>query len=162
MQPPKANPSHATNAAGVNRSNSHENYNPIDLLLSRLDRVKRTGADKWQALCPAHDDRTPSLAIKEGQDGTVLIKCWAGCSAQAIVEAVELKLSDLFPKSTDYSPAKAPRYSARDVVETLLFESTIVVLGYRTLKSGGELCAKDSARIETAISAIHGCREVVR
>ncbi|MHB1750988.1 MAG: CHC2 zinc finger domain-containing protein, partial [Acidithiobacillus sp.] len=52
---------------------------PISNVLSRLHKVKRTGADKWQALCPAHDDHTPSLSIKEADDGKVLLKCWAGC-----------------------------------------------------------------------------------
>ena len=32
-----------------------------DTLLSRLDKVKLTGPDKWVARCPAHDDRGPSL-----------------------------------------------------------------------------------------------------
>ena len=31
----------------------------------------RAGRD-WMARCPAHDDRTPSLAIREGRDGKIL------------------------------------------------------------------------------------------
>ncbi|MDA8205335.1 MAG: toprim domain-containing protein, partial [Thermaerobacter sp.] len=69
---------------------------PIDVLLSRLDKVKKT-SDGWQALCPAHDDRNPSLSIKEGTDGTLLVKCWSGCSARDIVAAIGLGLGDLFP-----------------------------------------------------------------
>ena len=38
-------------------------------LLSKLDRLSRTGADRWTARCPAHDDRGPSLAIRELSDG---------------------------------------------------------------------------------------------
>ena len=38
------------------------------------------------------------LSISEGGDGTVLIKCFAGCSALAIVNAVGLELHDLFPR----------------------------------------------------------------
>ena len=34
-----------------------------DKLLSRVDGVRSTGQDRWQARCPAHDDKTPSLAI---------------------------------------------------------------------------------------------------
>lgn len=138
------------------------NSTPIELLMDRLSGVKQAGPDKWQARCPAHDDRSPSLAIKEGSDGTVLLKCWAGCSAKEIVEAIGLKLSDLFPRTHTYSAPHAPRYSARDVVQTVLFESTIVELGYRSLQCGNELSPEDEARIELAILAINGCREVVR
>ena len=135
---------------------------PIDIFLERLDFVRKTGHSKWQARCPSHDDRTPSLSIAETDDNTLLLKCWAGCSAQAIVEAVGLKLSDLFPRSRDYAPSKPPRFNARDVVQTLLFESTVVALGYRTLQRGGSLPEQDEHRIEVAIKAIDECRMVAR
>ena len=38
-------------------------------LLSRLDGVKQTGRNKWKAKCPAHDDNSPSLHIRECDDG---------------------------------------------------------------------------------------------
>ncbi|MEQ1600386.1 MAG: hypothetical protein ABL885_01305, partial [Methylophilaceae bacterium] len=47
-----------------NKTISQRNYNPLDTLLSKLDKVKQNGAGKWIARCPAHDDRSPSLAIK--------------------------------------------------------------------------------------------------
>ena len=69
----------------------------LDKVLSCLDKVKPAGANKWKACCPAHDDKNPSLAISETADGTVLLKCWAGCTAQSIVSAIGLELRDLFP-----------------------------------------------------------------
>ncbi len=33
----------------------------------------------WMARCPAHDDRKPSLSIREGDHGKVLVCCHAGC-----------------------------------------------------------------------------------
>ena len=32
----------------------------------------------WTARCPAHDDRTPSLSIRDA-DNKVLVRCHAGC-----------------------------------------------------------------------------------
>ncbi len=52
---------------------------PLDVVLDRLDRVKRNGA-RWSARCPAHPDKTPSLSIGTGDDGRVLLTCWAGCT----------------------------------------------------------------------------------
>lgn len=63
-----------------------------DALLSRLDKVKRTGPDKWVARCPAHDDRGPSLAVRELEDGRVLVHCFAGCGADEVVGAVGLEM----------------------------------------------------------------------
>ena len=47
---------------------------------------------------PAHEDRSPSLSVRELDDGTVLIKCFAGCGASDVVTAVGLELRDLFPE----------------------------------------------------------------
>ena len=140
-------------------------HNPIDLLLDRLSGVKQTRPDRWQSRCPAHDDRSPSLAITETQDGTILIRCWAGCGAADIVGAVGLELKDLFPPRFDYQssqPSRKPRYSAAEVVRTLVMEAGIVVLGYRNLQRGEALNTQDEGRVEVAINAIENCREVTR
>jgi predicted transcriptional regulator len=67
----------------------------ITQILSRLQGVTRNG-DGWKALCPAHDDQTPSLSIMEGDDGRTLLKCHAGCSTEAICAKLNLTLADLF------------------------------------------------------------------
>jgi hypothetical protein len=64
--------------------------------LERLERVNRSGKG-WTARCPAHEDRRASLSISEGDDGRILLKCFAGCPTEDIVEALSLSLSDLFP-----------------------------------------------------------------
>lgn len=70
----------------------------LDKVLSCLDKVKSAGANKWKACCPAHDDRHPSLAISEVSDGTVLLRCWSGCSTEKVVAAMGLEMRDLFPR----------------------------------------------------------------
>jgi len=67
-------------------------------LLSRLSTVRSRGADRWSAKCPAHDDRSPSLAIRY-VGGRTLLKCFAGCTAAEIVAALDLTLADLYDKS---------------------------------------------------------------
>jgi len=70
---------------------------PIDDLLSRLEAVTPAGNGRWKARCPAHDDRNPSLSITAGDDGTALVRCWAGCTTESVCESIGLTLSDLFP-----------------------------------------------------------------
>lgn len=59
--------------------------------------AKRHGRG-WMAKCPVHDDRKASLSIGTGDDGKILLKCFAGCSLDDIVAAAHLELADLFPE----------------------------------------------------------------
>lgn len=67
------------------------------VLLSRCEGVRATGDCRWVARCPGHEDRRPSLSVREISDGRVLVHCFAGCSVCQVVAAVGLELSDLFP-----------------------------------------------------------------
>jgi putative DNA primase/helicase len=72
--------------------------------LSRLEKVKAT-SNGWQARCPAHEDRDPSLSIAVGEDGRILLRCHAGCSTEAIVAAIGLEMRDLFPDDVRATPS---------------------------------------------------------
>jgi hypothetical protein len=69
-------------------------------LLSHLRNVRRTRAG-WTARCPGHEDHKNSLKIDIGEDQRVLLKCFAGCSTEAIVMALGLQLRDLFARAVD-------------------------------------------------------------
>ena len=69
----------------------------VEGVLSRLQRVRRLSAG-WMALCPAHEDRSPSLSIRE-ENGRVLVHCFAGCSTDAVCCALKIKVRDLFSKA---------------------------------------------------------------
>jgi len=66
-------------------------------ILSALHKVKGAGPDRWVACCPAHEDKSPSLAIRELDDGRVLLHCFAGCGADEVLGAIGLSMTDLFP-----------------------------------------------------------------
>lgn len=69
---------------------------PAETLLGRLEGVRRAGHG-FVARCPAHEDRQASLSVAEGDDGRVLLNCFAGCDTDAICAALGLTLADLFP-----------------------------------------------------------------
>jgi len=71
----------------------------VDTLLKQLGSVRSCGSGKWQARCPAHDDRDPSLSIREDQDGRILLHCFAGCPIENILSVLGLGIGDLFPDS---------------------------------------------------------------
>ena len=117
----------------------------LDKVLSCLDKVKSTGANKWKACCPAHDDKNPSLAITETSDGTVLLKCWAGCTAQDIVSAIGLELRDLFPG------AKQPRRGpSKQAIE---HERAVYLIG-KSLLDAGKLSDDDLQRFNLAMQRL--------
>ena len=127
-------------------------------LLSRLERVKSTGAGRWQARCPAHDDKGPSLSIRETDDGTVLLHCFAGCSVHEVVSAVGLELTDLFPpQSRDPEHlGKADRrpFPAVDVLRAIAFEALIVAIVGTDILAGKALTVPERDRLHLAVSRI--------
>ncbi|MDK1385118.1 toprim domain-containing protein [Sinorhizobium sp. 8-89] len=60
------------------------------------------------AKCPAHDDRSPSLSIRDG-DGKVLVRCHAGCDQADVLDALQARG---FWPSRDHEPASS-RTSSR-------------------------------------------------
>jgi hypothetical protein len=76
---------------------------PLENLLARLPGAKKCG-NGWSAPCPAHDDRRASLSIGQGDDGTLLVTCHAGCDTAAILATVGLTWADLFPPESSTRP----------------------------------------------------------
>ena len=134
----------------------------IDNLLSRLDKVKPNGNNKWLACCPAHPDKSPSLAIKE-IDGKILIHCFAGCQVSEIVSAIGLQLSDLMPDNPTYQKgAKPPRFNKYELFDRLAFESVILSLAIRQLLNGEILEQSDLSRVVQAENVINSIAMEVR
>lgn len=48
--------------------------------------AKKVGSN-YMALCPSHPDKNPSLSINE-KDGKILVKCFAGCSQERVIESL--------------------------------------------------------------------------
>jgi hypothetical protein len=64
--------------------------------ISYFPEGKQTG-ENYMVRCPAHNDKSPSLAIKESSDGkSIMLNCFAQCPTSDILAAKGLQLSDLF------------------------------------------------------------------
>ena len=122
-------------------------------LIELLDGV-RSCAGGWSARCPAHDDHRNSLAVGEGEDGKILLTCFAGCTVDQIVKALGLTMPQLFPH-----PVR-PRLT----VEALAFDKRLPgaflrSLGVRDAEHGVEIPYLDldgnvaCLRRRTALSA---------
>lgn len=128
----------------------------IDNLLSRLDKVRQTGPGRWSACCPAHADKSPSLSIRELDDGRILVHCFTGCPTADVLAAVGLEFSDLYPERLPDLPGKPERrpFPASDVLRALNREALIVSAAAGFLLEGRSISDEDRARLALAFERI--------
>lgn len=110
-------------------------------ILQRLEGVK--GRDgKYMARCPNHGDSNPSLSVSLGDDNKILLKCFAGCSTEAIVWSMGLEPKDLFAEPAaafpTYGESKANQPATQEA-EYLYAGGTLKKLKFRRA-DGSKYC----------------------
>src|SRR5471032_2150899 len=128
----------------------------IENLLQRLDKVKRRSADKWLACCPAHDDSSPSLAIRVLDDGRILIHCFGGCGAAEVLHEIGMSFSDLYPAPTDgyYLQKIRKPFNATDILTGVAFEVLIAWIFAKQLATNQQLSETERARLLVCASRL--------
>jgi len=98
--------------------NAGSEETPLEKILSRLGGVRETNSKDPKkshiALCPAHDDRKPSLSLGTGADGRALVKCFTGCEYEDIMRAIGLTKRDGFPEGVRGAGQHTATYEIRD------------------------------------------------
>ncbi len=79
----------------------------------------RKSGNGWMAQCPAHDDKNPSLSLRD-VDGKVLVHCHAGCEQDAVVGA--LKAFGLWTEPRQSSGIIVATYDYSDETGELLYQ----------------------------------------
>ncbi len=75
----------------------------LDRVLERLGNVHAEG-EGYKTSCPVpthgqgRGDKDPSLSVGVDAEGNVLLKCFANCENEAVVEALGLQMRDLFER----------------------------------------------------------------
>lgn len=90
---------------------------PIDVVRDALEarQCSTRGRDHdFMAQCPAHDDGRPSLHVTASGEGTVLLQCYAGCTAEKIVEELGLEWGALFSRGADRDRLPEAEYTYLD------------------------------------------------
>lgn len=134
-------------------------------LLARLHGVRLVRPGRWMARCPAHDDRSPSLSVRDTGD-RVLIYCWAGCDSDAVIGAAGLRWADLYPdpwRCAAARPNEGARAYARRVMaqaDPMDFERRILAIAAADLRAGRALSAEDRARVAVAQERLAAAQEV--
>ena len=131
-------------------------------LLDRLDKVRQTKPGNWVARCPAHDDKGPSLSIRETDDGRTLLHCFAGCDAESVLDSIGLAFGDLFPERLDHHrPPTRPRadHRAMWLVARRAFYALLVAT--EDVAAGRPLAPDDLEKVRAARHRIEQVQEVL-
>lgn len=134
-------------------------------LLDRLERVKQVAPGRWLAKCPAHEDRSPSLSVRELDDGRVLLHDFGGCHTQAVLDSLGLEMQALFPERLAGSgPAGGytsthSRIPARDLLELISEETGVVAIVAADFLAKRAISEADWMRLATAAARIHRARD---
>jgi hypothetical protein len=125
---------------------------PAERLLSTLDRVRQVGPGRWVAACPAHADRSPSLSIRELEDGRLLVHDFGGCDTASVLAAAGVPFSALFPERpgarTHHAGSIARTMRLQDVARGLDHELTLALVLLQDVAEGRSVDrrrAKDAA-----------------
>jgi hypothetical protein len=70
----------------------------------------RKAGGGWAARCPAHDDRTPSLSIRDADENKVLVRCHAGCDQERVIAALRGRglWGENGPRSSPWTARRKP------------------------------------------------------
>ena len=99
-------------------------------LLSTLRNVRKV-RDGSSALCPSHDDRENSLHVAESETGSILLHCFAGCTPEAIVQALGIEMRDLFPEKETSRSGKSHQAKRNEKIPAETVRANLEKKGFR-------------------------------
>jgi Protein of unknown function (DUF3987) len=86
------------------------------------DKARRSGKG-WSTICPAHEDRNPSLSVGDGDNGGIVVRCHAGCPQDDVIAALEAKGIRLNGRDEAEKPRIAATYDYVDEFATPIFQT---------------------------------------
>ncbi len=111
----------------------------VNTLLAKGFRAKKQGQE-FKCQCPAHDDKKSSLQVGYGDKGAV-IHCHAGCTVEAVVTVLDIKLTDLFNDAGEKPATKSDspmRSAAPNAEATYIYEDEHGAVLFRVERRKGK------------------------
>ena len=124
----------------------------------RLFHGKRSGNWKglpcFQAKCPSHKDRMPSLSITQGRGGATFLRCFRGCTIEEIMSAKGLTFSDLFETKREMTPAIRRQIADEDRLKLLERRHGLSMMAQAVLPEERRYWAKVEQNIAVEIEGL--------
>jgi len=126
----------------------------IEDLLNRFDGVRETGGGQYSCRCPAHEDKSNSLGIKQGDGERIMMNCFAGCQTEDVLGAVGLTFKDILPSNDYNKQVKEKGFNPYSVLKMIRDEVLIIGLASVDIKKGKALSNKEHDRLLKAIGNV--------
>jgi hypothetical protein len=141
---------------------------PVDRILERLENVRRFNRG-WRADSPCGNKSRGALSVAEADSGGVLLRDHSGYTVAEVVEALGLRMTDLFPpRAREQTPAdrKANRdamalVGLRSAAEVIGFESKVVLAAVGAVMKGEALPLTEVERLREAGRRIDAVRDAL-
>jgi len=126
----------------------------IEDLLNRFDGVRETGGGQYSCRCPAHEDKSNSLGIKQGDGERIMMNCFAGCQTEDVLGAVGLTFKDILPSNDYNEQVKEKGFNPYSVLKMIRDEVLIIGLASVDINKGKKLTDKEHDRLLKAIGNV--------
>jgi 5S rRNA maturation endonuclease (ribonuclease M5) len=93
-----------------------------EILTHFPSKQKKTG-EGYNVICPSHNDNKASLSISAGNDNNILMHCQAGCETKDILDAINLKWTDLYMNDYKEKASDNINYNYVDTEGKLIYQS---------------------------------------
>ena len=156
-------------SSSQNRLHSHYGTNPLNQILGSVENVRPYG-NGYRADCPCGHRTSGSLSIGETSDGSVLLNCFAGCSALEVLHSVGLKFEDLYVRRDPKTMSQGQRLEYREkgmrsawkkALFALPLEVRVVEIAAVQLASNIPLDEPDILRVQLAGERIRTAKEML-
>ena len=148
---------------------THIPFIGVQGLLARLEKVKPGKPGTWMARSPCRNDKTPSLSVRELDDGRVLLHDFGGSDYLEILGCLGIAPIEMIPehlrhaRETAPNARRAPPIPWADAFKAIAFQSSVVLISAEDMAQGRALddtalnqLANAVAVIENALSACKG------
>ena len=136
----------------------------LESIASLLDCVRwRRDRQAFRARCPVHGGGADALSLRiHPTDERLQVRCYAECGALAVLDALGLDWSALYPdrKKTDNRLRKLPPPPHREALIGIDHEAHVLVIAAGRMEQGHALTAADISRLVLAATRISAARAI--
>ena len=121
--------------------------------MNHFDGVRETGNGQYSCRCPAHEDKSASLGIKQGDGDRILLNCFAGCDVKTILESAGLEWKDIMNEEKLFQTEKLG-FNPYAVLKAIRDEVLIIGLASADVRNGKPLNDKEHDRLLKAVGNV--------
>jgi len=133
----------------------------VEKVLPRLASYREIAPGQWRGKLPSHEGRRDHLAVRETDDGTVLLHDFAGRTLEEVLAELDLEARDLYPERRAHISApgkyRPPMPSARELLALMEFDLAVFEIALAAWVGGKrfeEYSSEDRQTIQDTLASM--------